>query len=324
MLLQTCWEMLESNVTIQRITEFVITGLDHLPNQNILGVLILLTYSLILLGSSANICIIASDWHLHRPMYIFICNLAVIDIMFTTSASTTLIALLLAGVRNISYHSCISHMFVYHLGDICLCFALTLMAFDRMIAISNPLRYHSILTNSRTFALIALSWMIGIAAIGVLTGIVDRLPYCQPIIRYTFCSYAALVRAACVDPEPYFVPSTILLMWFLGGHFPLILATYVKIIYTVVRLADTEGRKQMISTCLSHAVAVFCYYAPKLVSGLLTRVGVTLDLTERNALMIILTLVPSLMNPTVYCFRTKEIRSRLIQILKRNRALPIK
>uniref|UniRef100_A0A8C9SZR5 G-protein coupled receptors family 1 profile domain-containing protein n=1 Tax=Scleropages formosus TaxID=113540 RepID=A0A8C9SZR5_SCLFO len=100
--------MLESNVTTQRITEFVITGLDHLPNQNILGVLILLTYSLILLGSSANICIIVSDQLLHRPMYIFICNLAVIDIMFTTSASTTLIALLLAGVRNISYHSCIS------------------------------------------------------------------------------------------------------------------------------------------------------------------------------------------------------------------------
>ncbi|XP_018610620.2 olfactory receptor 10G4-like [Scleropages formosus] len=310
--------MSDKNFTGLQVTEFILTGSDQLSNQMILGLLILITYSLILLGCSINICIITSDRLLHRPMYIFICNLAVIDIMFTTSASTTLIALLLAGVRNISYHSCISRMFVYNLGDICLCFALTLMAFDRVIAISNPLRYHSILTNSRTFALLALSWLVALTAAGVLAGITDRLPYCQPIIKYSFCDYAALVRAACVDPEPYFMFTTILAMWLLGGHFPLILATYVKIIYTVARLTNTAGRKQMLSTCLSHAIVVFCFYFPKLILVLLTRVGVTLNLTERNALLTASTLLPSLMNPVVYFFRTKEIRSRLIQILRRN------
>ncbi|KPP56191.1 hypothetical protein Z043_126236 [Scleropages formosus] len=81
------------------------------------------------------------------------------------------------------------------------------------------------------FALLALSWLVALTAAGVLAGITDRLPYCQPIIKYSFCDYAALVRAACVDPEPYFMFTTILAMWLLGGHFPLILATYVNIIY---------------------------------------------------------------------------------------------
>ncbi|XP_036379741.1 olfactory receptor 10G4-like [Megalops cyprinoides] len=306
------------NDTGERVTEFIITGFDHLPHQKLLGFLILITYFLILLSSSLNVCIIATDRQLHTPMYIFICNLALADIIFTTTASTTMISVLLAEVKTISFYSCISRMYLYHLCDITMCLALTLMAADRTIAITCPLRYHSILTNTRSVVLILLSWLLGMAALSPVVATANSLPYCQPILKYVFCDYPVLVRAACVNPEDYFLVSTIIALWLLCGQFPLILSTYVAIIYTIAKLSNTDSRSQVINTCLSHFLVVACYYAPKLVSVLLTRVGVQLNLTERNALLIIATLVPSLINPTVYCLRTKEIRKRLIKIFSIN------
>ncbi|XP_030648121.1 olfactory receptor 10G4-like [Chanos chanos] len=311
--------MLSANATAAPVTQFIITGFDHLSNQKLLGSLILIAYFIALLGSTTNLVIIVTSRQLHTPMYILICNLAVVDIMFTTSASTTMISVLLTEIKSISYYSCFSRMYVYHLGGLTECLALSLMAVDRMVAISLPLRYHSILTVPRILLLIAFTWLIGILAMAAVAVIANNLPYCQPVIRYVFCDYPAMVRAACTDPEPAFVVPVILNLWLLAGQLPFILLTYMKIVYTVVRMPKgqmkTESQNAMFTTCVSHVTAVFCYYAPKLVSNLLTRVGVVLTLTERNALLIVATLVPPLLNPIVYCLKTKEIRIRLKNVL---------
>ncbi|XP_010864455.2 olfactory receptor 6N1-like [Esox lucius] len=307
------------NFTGHNVEEFTITGFDHLSHQKLLGFLIFFTYLLVLLGSVTNICIITTDRRLHTPMYILICNLALVDIMYTTSASTTMISILLAEVKTISYYSCISHMYVYHLGDIEECLALTVMALDRTVAISSPLRYHTILTNTRIFLLIIASWLIGFGAMGVLAAQADSLPYCQPIIRYVFCDHPAMIRAACVNPEPYWMLGIIFGIWVLGVQFTLILLSYVKLIYTVLRLPNTGSRVQVFNTCISHIIVVSSYFTPKIVSVFLTRIGVKLSLTERNAILIAATLLPSLINPTVYCLKTKEIRRRLVQILTRTK-----
>ncbi|KAK9968514.1 hypothetical protein ABG768_002838 [Culter alburnus] len=310
--------MVNENFTVNKIDSFIITGFDHLQNQKLLGFLILITYMLILLGNGINLCIIMTDRHLHKPMYILICNLAVVDIMFSSTCSTTMISVLLAEIKTVSYYSCISRMYFYNLGDFTVCMALTLMAIDRLIAIRLPLRYHSIVTNSRTFLFIFLTWVIGFAILGFLTSLVDNLPYCQPVIRYVFCGYPSMVRAACVDAEPYFTPTTILSVWMLCGQFPFIMCTYGVLAYSVTKLSNDASRKQMINTCLSHLIVLFSYFAPRLVTTLLTRIGVVLTLTERNALSIIASVVPPLINPTVYCTRTKEIRKRIVAVFFHN------
>ncbi|XP_067253196.1 olfactory receptor 10G4-like [Chanodichthys erythropterus] len=306
--------MANENFTVNKIDSFIITGFDHLQNQKLLGFFILITYMLILLGNGINLCIIMTDRHLHKPMYILICNLAVVDIMFSSTCSTTMISVLLAEIKTVSYYSCISRMFFYHLGDFTEVMALTLMAIDRLIAIRLPLRYHSIVTNFGTFLLIFLTWVIGFAILGFLTSVVDNLPYCHPVISHAFCGYAPMVRAACVDAEPYFAPSTILSVWMLCGQFPFIMCTYGVLAYSVTKLSNDASRKQMINTCLSHLIVLLSFYAPKLVSYLLTRIGVVLTLTEKNALLIVASVVPPLINPTVYCTRTKEIRKRLVGV----------
>ncbi|XP_051971941.1 olfactory receptor 10G4-like [Xyrauchen texanus] len=303
--------MANENYTVD---SFVITGFDHLSNQKLLGYLILITYMLILLGNGINLCIILTDRHLHQPMYILICNLAVVDIMFSSTCSTTMISVLLAEIKTVSYYSCISRMYFYHLGDIKVCLALSLMALDRVLAIRLPLRYQSIVTNSRTFLLILLSWLAGFIIMGVMTSTIDSLPYCQPIIRYVFCDYPAMVRAACVNPEPYFLFPAMINLWLMCGQFPFIICTYAVLAYSVTKLSNNSSKKQMINTCLSHLIVLFSYYAPKLVSSLLTRIGVVLYLTDRNAILIVASLVPSLIHPTVYSIRTKEIRKRLADV----------
>ncbi|XP_051767256.1 olfactory receptor 10G4-like [Ctenopharyngodon idella] len=314
--------MANENYTVNKIDSFIITGFDHLQNQKLLGFLILITYMLILIGNSINLCIILTDRHLHKPMYILICNLAVVDIMFSSTCSTTMISVLLAEIKTVSYYSCISRMYLYHVGDFTECMALTLMAIDRLLAIRLPLRYHSIVTNLRTFLLIFLTWVISFTALAILTSVADNLPYCQPVIRYVFCEYASMVRAACVNAEPYFAPSTILSIWVLGGQFPFIMCTYGVLAYSVTKLSNNASRKQMINTCLSHLIVLLSFYAPKLVSYLLTRIGVVLALTERNALLIIASLIPPLINPTVYCTRTKEIRKRIVGAFFHKKIVP--
>ncbi|NP_001243281.1 odorant receptor 106-3 [Danio rerio] len=313
--------MAAENSTMKNIDSFIITGFDHLQNQKLLGSLILITYILILLGNGINLCIILADKHLYKPMYILMCNLAVVDIIYTSTCSTTMISVLLAEDKTVSYYSCISRMFFYHLGDYTICLALTLMAIDRLIAIKLPLRYHSIVTNSQTLLFIVLTWIIAIAIMGVLTSIIDNAPYCQPIIKYVFCDYPSMIRAACVNPEPYFFLPAMINLWFFCGLLPFVICTYAVLAYSVTKLSNSS-RKQMINTCLSHLIVLFSFYAPKLVSYLLTRIGVVLTLTERNAILIISSLLPALINPVVYCTRTKEIRKRLADVFLHKKVVP--
>ncbi|NP_001243282.1 odorant receptor 106-2 [Danio rerio] len=313
--------MAAENYSVRNVDSFIITGFDHLQNQTLLGSLILITYILILLGNGINLFIILSDRHLHKPMYILMCNLAVVDIIYTSTCSTTMISVLLADVKTVSYYSCISRMFFYSLGDLTICMALTLMAIDRLIAIRLPLRYHSIVTNSQTFFFILLTWIIAIALIGVMTSAVDNAPYCQPVIRYVFCEYASMIRAACVNPEPYFFLPSMINLWWFCGLFPFVMCTYAVLAYSVTKLSNSS-RKQMINTCLSHLIVLLCFYAPKLVSNVLTRIGVVLTLTDRNAILIISSLLPALINPVVYCTRTKEIRKRLADVFLHKKIVP--
>ncbi|XP_058885534.1 olfactory receptor 10G4-like [Acipenser ruthenus] len=305
------------------ITEFFITGFDDLEHPKAVGIVILMIYSLILLGGTTNIYIIASDKRLHTPMYFFICNLAIVDMMYSSSASVTMLTILLVGVKTVSYKPCAAQMFVYHLGDFMEAFAIGLMAFDRLVAISNPLRYHSIITTNRILLLTVTAWIISSSYMGFIAGIVDGLPYCRPVIKYIFCDYPGLVRAACVNPDDYFVLTTIALVLLIYGNFVFILLSYIWIICTVFKISS-ESRKHMFSTCFSHMIVVVCYFVPKFVANILTRVGLVLTIPERNGLHIVATLVPSLVNPLVYCLRTKEIRNRILRIFKNNTVIPSK
>ncbi|KAK2846775.1 hypothetical protein Q5P01_009774 [Channa striata] len=254
--------MTSQNVSV-RVSEFIIGGLDLVQRPIAVGVVILIVYVVAVVANIINILFIINDQKLHKPMYLLICNLAVVDIMYTSSASPTMIGVLVAGVKTISYVPCLIQMFAFQLGWVMEMFALAVMAFDRLLAVSCPFHYHSYLTNARTLVL-------------------------------------TYFLTTCVDPEYYFNLFAVIMFLMLFLTFIFICLSYVGIIF-FVKLSSDNDKKKMSSTCLSHLIVVTCYYFP-----------------ARNGLNIGSLLGPSIVNPFVYCLRTKEIKYKIINTFKKS------
>ncbi|XP_066519674.1 olfactory receptor 1M1-like [Hoplias malabaricus] len=305
------------NISRQAINEFVFGGFNTVHNPVVVGVIVLIVYIIVIIANTANICFIVMDKHMHKPMYLFICNLAFVDIVYCTSACPTMIGILVVGYKSISYKPCILQMFLFHASVVMEMFALSLMAFDRFIAISSPLRYHSILTNERCFIIIIVLWLAASVIIAMLPATLVPLELCYSAVKYMFCDYATVIRATCVDPEPYFNTISILTFVFTFGTFGFICLSYLKIIIIVVRMSSNSDKKKAVNTCFSHFIVITCYYAPTFIRIVLTRFSVVLTIEGRNGLMVGSILGPSLINPFIYSFSTKEIRNKILKsILK--------
>ncbi|XP_026229127.1 olfactory receptor 6N1-like [Anabas testudineus] len=307
--------MLWLNASI-KVKEFIIGGFDTVKGPMILGVVMLLVYVVAVLANMLNMLIIIFNKKLHKPMYLLICNLAVVDLLYTSSVSPTMIGVLVTGVKTISYLPCLIQMFVFQLGWVMEMFALAVMAFDRLIAISCPFHYHSYLTNTRMLVLTYILWLVACTFVVVLPATVIPLPYCYSVLKYTFCEYAAVIRTTCVDPNYYFNIAAVIIFFILFFTFGFICLSYIGIIY-FVKLSSNNEKKKIGSTCLSHLIVVICYYFPVFILVVLTRLGVVLTLEARNGLNIGSILCPSLVNPFVYCLRTKEIKYKIIKMCKK-------
>ncbi|XP_036453401.1 olfactory receptor 13-like [Colossoma macropomum] len=305
------------NVSGMIIKEFVLGGFDTVQRPLVVGVVLLIVYMLVMTANLANIYFIIMDKRLHQPMYLFICNLAIVDMLYCTSACPTMIGVLVAGYKTISYVPCMVQMFIFHLSAAMEMFAISVMAFDRFIAIGSPLRYHSILTNLRSLLITVTLWIVACTLLAVAPATVIPLPFCQSTLKYVFCDYAAVIRATCVDPNPYFNVLSVVSFFTIFGTFGFICLSYLKILIVVVQMSSMSDKKKVFNTCFSHLIVIICYYAPTFVLIVLTRIGVVLTLEERHGLMVGSLLGPSLVNPFIYCLRTKEIRNKLLRILSK-------
>ncbi|XP_031645288.1 olfactory receptor 481-like [Oncorhynchus kisutch] len=317
------WNMEPNNRTTHTVTEFLITGFDGVQHPKLVGLAILFALCLILIGSITNICVIAFNKPLHTPMYFFICSLAMVDIVYTSGISVTMLNVLLGEERRVPYAPCMIQCFLFTLGSTMEPFAIALMAYDRLIAISYPLRYQTILTNTNVCLLILANWAVGCMLASLLTGLVNNLPFCgSNKLPYSFCEYANLIRASCVNLSHYFNAISALGTAVLWVTLALIIVSYVKIVYVVIQMSSSKDRRKTFNTCVSHMIVVACFFIPKVLIILVTRVGLVLTLSHRNGLVIGSTLGPSLVNPLVYCLKTKEIRGRLKYIFKRSDISP--
>lgn len=298
-----------------KVAVFIIGGFDTTERPVAIGVVILINYVVAVLANIVNILFIVSDKNLHKPMYLLICNLAVVDILYLSSSSPTFIGVLLAGVNTVSYVPCLIQMFAFHWAGVMEMFALAVMAFDRLVAVSYPFQYHSYLTNARTLVLTGILWIVACAFVCVMPATVIPLPLCTSRLKYIFCDYPALIRSSCVNPSYYFNMITVISFFLIFSTFTFICVSYFWII-VVIKLSSQDKRK-MGSTCLSHFIVVTCYFCPVFIRIILTRMGVVLTLEQRHGLQIGAILGPSLVNPFVYCFRTKEIRCKIFTTFRK-------
>ncbi|XP_044927462.1 olfactory receptor 51V1-like [Mustela nigripes] len=267
-------------------------------------------YAMVLSGNCLVLHVIRTEPSLHQPMFYFLAMLALTDLCMGLSTVHTVLGILWGLNQEIGLDACIAQAFFVH-GLSCMESGVLLaMAFDRFTAISKPLRYTSILTNTRIIS-------IGVAILGriFLTAPIVRLKffdYCRPhILSHSFCLHQDLLRLACSDIRfnSFYALALVICTLFLDAV--LILVSYILILHSVLTIASREERFKSLQTCVSHICAVLVFYIPIIGLTMVHRFGKHLSPVVHVLMGNIYILFPPLMNPIIYSVKTQQIRIRI-------------
>uniref|UniRef100_A0A452GQK1 Olfactory receptor n=1 Tax=Gopherus agassizii TaxID=38772 RepID=A0A452GQK1_9SAUR len=269
-----------------------------------------------LLGNCILLCVIKTEPSLHKPMFYFLAMLAVINLVLSTTTMPKILSIFWFNSREISFNACLVQMFFLHSMSMTESALLLAMAFDRYVAICNPLRYVTILTNS----VIA---KIGLAALARAVLLViplplhlRRLPYCgSHVISHCYCEHMAVVKLACADTRFNNIYGIIVTFFIVGLDLMFISLSYVKILRAVLSLASKEEQLKAFSTCGSHLCAILIVYTPVVLTSTIHRFGCHVTPHVHILLASFYLLFPPMMNPIVYGVKTKQIRDRVLLLV---------
>ncbi|XP_074153651.1 olfactory receptor 51G2-like [Sminthopsis crassicaudata] len=272
-------------------------------------------YTIALLGNCIILFIIKTTSSLHEPQYIFLSILAATDIGLSISTLPTVLNIFLLNYREIEFHSCLAQMFFIHTFSSMESAILLAMAFDRFVAIRNPLHYTMILTHPRIIGMGLVAVLRGVALMAPLPILLKRLPFCKNIIlSHGYCYHPDVMKLACGPVRVNIIYGLVLVLCSFGVDSVLIVVSYVLILKTVVSIASSEGRLKALNTCISHIVTVVIFYVPLIILALIHRFGTfTSPLFHVTMANLFLFLTPVL-NPLVYSFKTKQIRFAIQKI----------
>ncbi|XP_047653436.1 olfactory receptor 6J1 [Phacochoerus africanus] len=312
------------------VTEFILQGFPLSRWMEVLFLVLLLpTFLLTLLGNLLIISIVLSYSRLHTPMYFFLCNLSILDILFTSVISPKVLANLGSGDKTISFAGCITQCYFYFFLGTVEFLLLTVMSYDRYAAICYPLRYSSIMRPSVCTGTVVFSWMGGFLSVLFPTILISQLPFCgSNVINHFFCDSGPLLALACTDTSAIelmdFMLSSIVILCCIV----LVAYSYMSIILTIVRIPSASGRKKAFNTCASHltivvissSITVFIYVTPS-----------QKEYLEINKIPSVLSsVVAPFLNPFIYTLRNdtvlgvlKDVWVRVQGVLeKRMRTMP--
>ncbi|XP_067421774.1 olfactory receptor 10D3-like [Emydura macquarii macquarii] len=291
------------------VSEFILLGIPNTKgHETILFVVFLAFYLCTLLGNLLISSAILADSRLHTPMYFFLCNLSVLDLGLASITTPKLLVDLWAKSRTISLGGCMSQVFFYHFLGSTECLLCTVTAYDRYVAICHPLRY-LIIMNWRVCAILAAStWISSSLHATILTSLAFTLPYCGPnVVDYYFCDLFPMVKLACADTHVIetvtFTNTGVVHM----NCFFLILLSYVRIVYSILKMNSAEGRRKAASTCASHLTVVTLLFGP----CALVYTQPQLSNVLVTAVQLFGYVATPVLNPVIYTLRNKEVKGAL-------------
>ncbi|KAM4749107.1 olfactory receptor 1G1-like [Rhinophrynus dorsalis] len=298
-----------NNRTIQR--EFYIQPFSVDPQVHlVLFIGILIIYLAAMLANLIISTLIIRFPQFHTPMYFFLCNLSLLDMIFVSVTLPKLLSIILTKTGTIVFTDCITQMYFFISTANIESFLLTSMAYDRYVAICNPLRYTAIMTNTSNILLVFVSWLLGLLNSLLLTLLTSGLSFCKlNIIKNFFCDLKALLKLSCSDVT--IIQIIILIDNVIIGFIPSLLTvtSYAYIISSVLKINSTEGRRKAFSNCTSHLTTVLIYYG----TGLCLYMIPDSENSQNDDTILSLlyiALVP-MVNPLVYSLRNKEVLSTL-------------
>uniref|UniRef100_A0A452UZG1 Olfactory receptor n=1 Tax=Ursus maritimus TaxID=29073 RepID=A0A452UZG1_URSMA len=283
------------------VSEFVLLGLCHSWNIQVLFLVIfLILYLIIISGNIVIMILIITDPRLHSPMYFLLANLSFVDMWLSS-----LLADFLDNDKLIHYDHCIVQLFFLHFVGAAEMFLLTVMAYDRYVAICRPLHYTTIMSRGLCCLLVAASWMGGFVHSTVQTILTIRLPFCGPNqVDNFFCDVPPVIKLACADTfviELLMVSNSGLIS---TSSFVVLVSSYSTIL---VKIRSKEGRRKALSTCGSHLMVVTLFFGPCIF--IYARPFSTFSVDK--VVSVLYNVITPMLNPLIYTLRNKEVKSAM-------------
>ncbi|XP_017951097.2 olfactory receptor 5A1-like [Xenopus tropicalis] len=298
----------------ENVSGFIIQGFSDTPELHIsLFVLFLGIYLIILLGNLIIFLVISCNPHLHTPMYIFLQNLSLIDISFSSNVLPNLLHILLTQQNIISFLGCMTQMYVFGFLAASEFLLLTAMAYDRYVAICDPLHYIARMSRKHCAGLITAAFTGGFVDPVAYIVLIPKLSYCAShLINHFFCDVTALLKLSCsstfsVELFNYIVGT------FLGfSSFLLILISYIFIVSAILKIQSSEGRQKAFSTCASHLACVITLYVTAL--SLYMRPTTSYSLKRDKYFSLLYIVLGPVLNPLIYTLKNREFKSSFNKI----------
>ncbi|XP_054827708.1 olfactory receptor 4S2-like [Eublepharis macularius] len=300
------------------VSEFILLGLTQ--NQDLQKVffgLFLVFYSAIVLGNLLIIVTVKSSPNLNSPMYFFLSYLSLVDICYSSVTTPKLISDFLVKKKTISFIGCIAQLFGFHFFGCTEIFLLTVMAYDRYIAICKPLHYTTIMNKTVCSWMVVASWIGGLLHSIIQTVFTTHLPFCGPNeIDHYFCDVQPLLKLACTDTYIagliVFADSGIISL----SSFLLLSVSYILILISL-RTHSSEGRLKALSTCASHIIVVILFFGPCIF--IYMRPSTTFS--EDKSVAVFYTVITPMLNPLIYTLRNQEVKNAMRKLWKKKTTL---
>ncbi|KAF7481788.1 olfactory receptor 502-like [Marmota monax] len=299
------------------VTEFILLGLTEDPVLRVfLFVIILCIYLVTICGNLSTIILIRVSSQLHHPMYFFLSHLAFADIGFSSSVTPNMLVNFLVERNAISYLGCGIQLGSATFFGTVECFLLSVMAYDRFVAICNPLLYSAKMSTQVCLQLFVVTYTGGFLNGASFTLSVFSLLFCGPNqVNHFFCDFAPLVELSCSDVGVSAIVSTFSAGSIIVVTVFVIVISYIYILITILRMSSTEGRHKAFSTCTSHLTAVTLFYGTITFIYVMPRSSYSTD--QNKVVSVFYTVVIPMLNPLIYSLRNQEIKGALKRALSR-------
>ncbi|XP_067307680.1 olfactory receptor 52L1-like [Pseudorasbora parva] len=298
---------------VSSVLVFTLSGLNEtMENRFVFFSFTALFYPLMVFCNVTVIFTIIRNEKLHEPMYVFLCNLCVNGLFGTSGFYPKFMYDLLAQDHVISYIGCLIQIFVIYSYALCDFSTLTVMAYDRYVAICRPLEYHSIMTNQMVLKCILFCWLAPFLCMSVLIILISRLTLCASTIDKLYCEIWAVAKLSCFSTTVNNVFGYIVILSYFG-HAVFIFCSYIHLIKKCIK--SIEGRHKFMQTCVPHLLSLINVTVALLFDVLYSRYGSkNVPQGVRNFMALEFLLVPPILNPLIYGLNLTTVRQQVMRM----------
>ncbi|CAD7687365.1 unnamed protein product [Nyctereutes procyonoides] len=300
-----------------KVTEFILLGFagQH-KSWHVLFIAFLLIYVATLMGNIGMILLIRFDSRLHTPMYFFLQHLAFVDLCYTSAITPKMLQNLVETEQSISFIGCMVQLLVYGAFATTDCYILAAMAVDRYVAICNPLRYPTVMSQAACVQLLVGSYFIGFLNASVNTSFAFSLNFCKSNkINHFFCDEPPLLALSCSNIDFNIMLLTVFVGFNLMFTVLVVIFSYIYILAAILKISSAAGRKKAFSTCASHLTAVIIFYGT--LSYMYLHHGTKESQEQEKMASVFYGIMIPMLNPLIYSLRNQDVKEALKGIRKK-------